>query len=273
MKSIVITGASSGIGKATAKYFAEQGWKVAATMRKPENETELNQLENVSIYQLDVTDDASINKAAESIISDFGTVDVLLNNAGYGLAGAFEAASKEKIKRQFDTNVFGLMEVTRAFLPHFRSNKAGVIMNVSSIGGLITFPFISLYHSTKWAVEGFSESLSYELGELGIQVKIIEPGGVSTDFGGRSMDFAMNPELEDYNEALGIFQQKMSDRQASGLGASTAEYLAEEIFKAATDGKNQLRYLVGEDAHQMYAMRQEHGDDGFIAGMRQNMLT
>lgn len=273
MKSIVITGSSSGIGKATAKYFAEKGWKVAATMRKPENETELNQLENVSLYQLDVTDNTSIAKAAGQIIADFGTVDVLLNNAGYALAGPFEATTREQIKRQFDTNVFGLMEVTRAFLPHFRANKSGVILNVSSIGGLITYPFISMYHSTKWAIEGYSESLSYELGELGIQVKIIEPGGVDTDFSGRSMDFALNSELADYNEKVGIFQQKMMERTTAGLGRSTAEYLAEEIFKAATDGKTQIRYLIGEDAKQMYAMRKEHGDDGFIAGMRQRMLN
>ena len=121
MKTIVITGSSSGIGKATAKYFAGQGWKVAATMRTPENETELNQLDNVSLYALDVTDEASIAAATEQILSDFGTVDVVLNNAGYAVAGPFEAATPEQVKRQFDTNVLGLMSVTRAFLPHFRA--------------------------------------------------------------------------------------------------------------------------------------------------------
>ncbi len=270
MKSIVITGSSSGIGKATAKYFAAQGWKVAATMRKPENETELNQIENVSLYQLDVTSDDSIAQATEQIISDFGTVDVVLNNAGYGLIGPFEAASIEAIKRQFDTNVFGLMAVTRAFLPHFRENKAGMFLNVSSIGGLITFPLISLYHSTKWAVEGFSESLSYELGQLGIQVKLIEPGGVDTDFGGRSMDFAMKEDLTAYDEMVATFRENMTN---SGLERSTAEFLAEEIYKATTDGKQQLRYVIGPDAEQLYAMRKEHGDDAFIAGMSQRMFS
>jgi len=270
MKSIVITGSSSGIGKATAKYFAQKGWKVAATMRKPENETELNQLENVSLYALDVTDNESIAAAAGQIINDFGTVDVVLNNAGYGLVGPFEAASAEQIKRQFDTNVFGLMAVTRAFLPHFRANRAGMFLNVSSIGGLVTFPFISLYHSTKWAVEGFSESLSYELGELGIQVKIIEPGGVETDFGGRSLVFAMKEGLTDYDEAVAKFQ---TNREKSGLSYSTAEFLAEGIYTAATDGKTQMRYLIGPDAEQTYAMRQQVGDDAFIAGMKQRMLA
>lgn len=270
MKSIVITGSSSGIGKATAKYFAEQGWKVAATMRKPENEAELNQLENVSLYALDVTDETSIVSAVEQILSDFGTVDVVLNNAGYAVSGAFEAATPEQVKRQFDTNVLGLMSVTQAFLPHFRANGAGLFLNVSSIGGRVTFPFLSLYHGTKWAVEGFSESLSYELGELGIQVKIIEPGGVDTDFGGRSMVFAGKEGLTDYDEALGKFQANIAN---SGLTYSTTEFLAEGIHNATTDGKTQLRYLIGPDAEQVYAMRQEVGDDAFIAGMKQRMFA
>ena len=269
MKSIVITGSSSGIGKATAKHFAEKGWKVAATMRTPEKETELVGLDNVSLYQLDVTDQASIDAARDQIISDFGTVDVVLNNAGYGLIGPFEAATDEQIRYQFDVNVFGLMAVTRAFLPHFRANKAGMYLNVSSIGGLITFPLISLYHSTKWAVEGYSESLAYELAELGISVKLIEPGGVATDFGGRSMVLAMDENLPEYNEMVGKFQQAMGN---SGLGSSTAEFLAEGIFAATTDGKKQMRYIIGPDAEQTWAMRQQAGDDQFIAGMRQRMF-
>ena len=269
MKSIVITGSSTGIGRATAKHFAAQGWKVAATMRSPQKETELGTLENISVYQLDVTNQASIDAARDQIISDFGTVDVVLNNAGYGLIGPFEAATDEQVRYQFDVNVFGLMAVTKAFLPHFRTNKSGMYLNVSSIGGLITFPLISLYHSTKWAVEGFSESLSYELGELGIQVKLIEPGGVDTDFGGRSVVLAMDENLPDYNERVGKFQQAMG---ASGLGRSTAEFLAEGIFAATTDGKTQMRYIIGPDAEQMWGMRQQAGDDQFIAGMRQRML-
>lgn len=268
MKSIVITGASSGIGKATAKHFAAQGWKVAATMRTPAKETELVHIENISIYQLDVTDQSSIDTAAAQIISDFGTVDVVLNNAGYGLIGPFEGTTEDQIRHQFNVNVFGLMAVTRAFLPHFRENKAGMYLNVSSIGGLITFPLISLYHSTKWAVEGFSESLSFELAQLGIQVKLIEPGGVSTDFSGRSMVLALPQNTEDYNEMVGKFQAAMGN---SG-GGSTAEYLAQGIFNATTDGKKQLRYLIGPDAIENYTARKEVGDDAFIAGMTQRMF-
>lgn len=217
---------------------------------------------------MDVTNEASIKSAYEKIIHDFSNVDVVLNNAGYGLMGAFEAASVEEIKRQFDTNVFGLMSVTRAFLPHFRAKKAGMFLNVTSIGGIITIPILSLYHSTKWAVEGFSESLSYELGELGIQVKLIEPGGVSTDFAGRSLTFATQEGLTDYDESIAAFQKYM----AQGSGYSTAEQIAEGIYSAATDGKQQLRYPLGGDAKEFYKKRAEMGDQAFIDEMRKNMF-
>jgi len=270
MSTIVITGSSSGIGKATAKYFAQQGWKVAATMRRPENEKELNQITGISLYALDVTDEDSVTSAAEQILADFGTIDVVMNNAGYAAAGPFEAARPEQIERQFDTNVLGLMRVTQAFLPHFRANNAGLFLNVSSIGGRVTFPFISLYHSSKWAVEGFSESLSYELGELGIQVKIIEPGGVDTDFGGRSMDFCQDENLTEYDEPLSRF---MANRDSFGLGGSSPEFMAQQIYTIATDNKAQLRYLLGEDAKQTYAMREQVGDDAFVVGIRERLLA
>lgn len=269
MKTIVITGSSSGIGRAAAKHFAVQGWQVAATMRKPESDTALREISNIDLYQLDVTDQTSIDQTAAQIIDDVDKVDVVLNNAGYGLAGVFEAATPDQIRRQFDTNVFGLMEVTRAFLPHFRANKAGMFINVSSLGGLITYPFTSLYHSTKWAVEGFSESLAYELGELGIQVKLIEPGAVATDFSGRSMDFAMPDALPDYMPAA---QKFLAAHASSDRVPATAEDIAEGIFEAATDGKKQLRYLLG-DAEQTYGMRKQVGDDAFMAKLRERMLS
>ncbi|MEL6863192.1 MAG: SDR family oxidoreductase, partial [Bacteroidota bacterium] len=192
-KTILITGASSGIGKATARFFQEKGWNVIATMRTPEKEEELNQLTNVLVTRLDVLDLESIDQAIAAGIAQFGKIDVVLNNAGYGLMGSFESISRESMIRQFGVNVQGLFDVTQKALPHFRKNKSGMFINVSSIGGRITFPFISLYHSTKFAVEGFSESLRWELAEIGVKVKIVEPGGVATDFGGRSMDMQHNP--------------------------------------------------------------------------------
>lgn len=270
-KTIFITGASSGIGKATSKYFAENGWNVAATMRNPQNDNELSKIDNIKLYQVDVTDIDSINKSAVEAVEDFEKVDVVLNNAGYGLAGAFETVTEEQIKRQFDTNLFGLFNVTKAFLPHFRENKDGIFMNVSSVGGLMTFPFFSLYHSTKWAVEGFSESLNYELKQFGIKVKIIEPGGVRTDFASRSLDFGVSDSIQDYQDKFNSFQKKMMERMNDGK-SSTSEYLAEKIFEAATDGTDRIRYLIGEDAAEFIKLRDQLGGEGFVKAMQTELL-
>lgn len=271
-QTILITGASSGIGKETAKYFAGQGWNVAATMRNPQNEEELSKIENIKLYQLDVTDIDSIHKTVFETIEDFGKIDVLLNNAGYGLLGAFEAASEEQIKRQFDTNLFGLFNVTKSLLPHFRENKNGTFINVSSVGGLLTFPFFSLYHSTKWAVDGFSESLSYELKQFGIKVKLIEPGGVRTDFGARSMDMANQEFAKEYEELFNKFSVKMGELMTSE-NTSSPEYIAEKIFEAATDGSDKLRYLLGKDAEQYVEMRKQLGDQEYMKAISDLALS
>ncbi len=157
-KTILITGASSGIGKAAAIHFQQQGWNVIATMRSPGNETELTKLENVQLEKLDVLDISSIEQAIKNGISKYGQIDALVNNAGYGAYGPLETFPRDNIIRQFNTNVIGLIDVTRAIIPHFRQNKNGVIVNISSIGGQMTFALGSLYHGTKFAVEGISES-------------------------------------------------------------------------------------------------------------------
>lgn len=171
-KTLLITGASSGIGKATAIYFQQQGWNVIATMRSPENEKDLRELENVYLKKLDVLDEASIEQAIKSGIAKFGKIDALVNNAGYGAYGPLETFPKENIVRQFNTNVLGLLDVTRAIIPHFRKNKDGVIVNISSIGGQMTFALGSLYHGTKFAVEGISESLHYDMAAIGVKEKL-----------------------------------------------------------------------------------------------------
>lgn len=257
-KTVVITGASKGIGKETALYFADKGWNVAATMRSIEHSKELNKIESISTYTMDVTDKGSIEDSKNQILTDFKKVDLVINNAGYGLFGAFETASNEQIKLQFDTNLFGVMEVTRAFLPHFRANRSGMFINISSMAGITTVPFISLYHSSKWALEGFSEGLSYELGQIGISVKIVEPGGTKTDFNTASLVFANNSQLEEYNESLEKFQefsQKMSNPDAF----LTTIQVAETIYSAAIDEKKQLRYIVGENNQARYKSRHENG--------------
>ena len=187
-KTIVITGASSGIGKATAQLFLDKGWNVVATMRDPAAEKDLKEEARLKLVVLDVQDPASPKAAVAEAIKAFGRIDAWLNNAGYGAFGPVEAGSPEQIRRQFDVNVFGLIACVQAVAPHFRANKAGVLINVSSVGGIMTIPAYSVYNASKFAVEGLSEGLWYELGTFGIKVKVIEPGAIKTEFGGRSMD-------------------------------------------------------------------------------------
>ncbi|MEI9918097.1 MAG: SDR family oxidoreductase [Bacteroidota bacterium] len=240
-KTILITGSSTGIGKTIAAYFQAMGWNVAATMRDPGKETELTELENIKCIRLDVTDEASIQSAIEETITTFGGIDVIVNNAGYGTLGPFEAASKEQIQRQFDTNVFGLMNVTRAILPYFRSKRSGTIINIASVGGRMTWPLYTLYHGTKWAVEGFSESLQYELRPFNIRIKIIEPGSIKTDFWGRSQEVVFKRGLDVYEEYVNIVVPNL---QKSGANAPEADVVASAVYKAATDNSWRLRYSI-----------------------------
>lgn len=262
-KTIFITGASSGLGKAAAKLFQEKGWNVAATMRTPEKETDLNELENVKLYKLDVTNLEQVEDASKNAIADFGKIDVVLNNAGYGLAGVLEAFEDEQITRQLNTNLLGVIRVTKSFLPHFRENKDGLFINVTSIGGLMTFPIFSLYHATKWALEGFSESLWFEMKEVGVGVKTVSPGGIKTDFAGRSLDMADSSSMSEYDGLMNHMLEFFNDPERQKR-SSTAEQIAEEIYVAATDGKDQLRYVAGDDAREMYRQRKELGDQNFM---------
>lgn len=264
-KTILITGASSGIGKETAKLFQAKGWNVIATMRNPQDATELAQLPNVIVTRLDVLDLASIQAAVAEGIQQFGKIDVLLNNAGYGAYGPLESFAREKIVRQFNTNVIGLLDVTQALLPHFRQNKSGIIINISSIGGKVTFPLGSLYHGTKFAVEGISEALHYEVEQFGGKVKIVEPGAIATDFGGRSFDFSNDESLAEYQDIIAKLFAVMPAMLAQ---ASPAAVVADVIYEAATDGTNQIRYTAGEDAKVLLDNRKNLDDAAFIGGMK-----
>jgi NAD(P)-dependent dehydrogenase (short-subunit alcohol dehydrogenase family) len=264
-KTILITGSSSGIGRATVLHFQSKGWNVAATMRRPENETSLQQLDNTLVTRLDVTDADSIHSAVKETIDRFGGIDVLVNNAGYGAYGPLESWPMEKIRKQFETNVIGLMEVTKAVLPHFRTNRKGMIINISSVGGKMTFPLGSLYHGTKFAVEGISEALSYEVSAFGGCVKIVEPGMIATDFAGRSFDFHQDQSMPEYQPVVGSF---FSVLPAMAQQASPAEMVAEVIFTAATDGSNQLRYTAGQDAEILISNRQKFDDNSFMGAIR-----
>ena len=266
-KTIFITGASSGIGKATAIHFQQNGWNVIATMRSPEKESELTRLENVLIQKVDVLDVASIKESINNGISKFGKIDALLNNAGYGAYGPLESFPRENILRQFHTNVIGLIDVTQTMIPHFRKNKSGVIVNISSIGGQMTFALGSLYHGTKFAVEGISESLHYEMKEIGVKVKIVEPGFIATDFGSRSFDFQAG-DISDYQPLIGAL---MKQWQNPNNTVSPPSLVAEVIFNAVIDGKNQLRYIAGDDANFLLDNRKKMSDTDFFEMMNKQL--
>ena len=240
-KTIFITGASSGIGRATAQHFLSKGWNVVATMRSPEKSSDWCTGEKMLGLRLDVSDIPSIRQAQDQAIAKFGSIDVLVNNAGYGLVGPFEASTPEQVERQLGTNVIGLMNVTREILPHYRERRQGLLINVASMGGRLTFPLYSVYHATKFAVEGFSEGLIYELEPFGISVKIIEPGPIRTDFYDRSMELMTKPGLTAYDAFVG---SAMPNMQKSGATAPGPEVVAKVIYKAATDGSTRLRYPV-----------------------------
>ena len=270
-KTILITGASSGIGKATALHFQQQGWNVVATMRQPDNDTELKALPRVLVARLDVLDEASITAAVSAGIERFGAIDVLLNNAGYGAYGPLEAFPMDKIRRQFDTNVIGLLAVTKAVLPHMRARGSGQILNVSSIGGKVTFPLGALYHGTKFAVEGLSEALHYELEPLGIRVKLIEPGMIRTDFAGRSFDFTND-------ESLGGVPTDGADTLLAGFAAASSGDNKQggepvrggggQCCAPSEDDGPTMRFPAAGGAEQYLAQRAAADDPTYFAGVK-----
>ena len=261
MKTIFITGASTGLGKATAELFQQQGWKVIATMRQPEGSS-LAQLNNVTVLPLDVTNPAQIRATVDQAIQ-LG-VDVVFNNAGYGLIGPMEGFSDEQLTRQLDTNLLGVLRVTQAFIPYFREKKSGLFITTTSMGGLLTFPLSSVYHATKFALEGWSESLAYELSLFNIGVKTVAPGGIVTDFAGRSLDALSHPAYDDASKKL----WELFDVN----NFSSAAQIAAVVYEAATDGKDQVRYVAGKDAASLYARRLEIGAEAFRKELGKSIL-
>ncbi|MDN3580473.1 SDR family oxidoreductase [Mucilaginibacter flavus] len=263
--TIFITGASTGLGKATAKLFQSKGWNVIATMRNPEKETELSQLENVTLLPLDVTNPEQIKTTVAKAIA-LHPVNVVFNNAGYGLMGALEALSDEQVLKQVNTNLLGVIRVTQAFIPYFREKKSGLFISTTSMGGFLTFPLHSIYHATKFAVEGWSEGMSFELGLHNIGIKTVAPGGIATDFLGRSLDRNSNGAYQEIEDKLfGLVDVMMES-------ASSAQQIAQVVYEAATDGKDRIRYVAGADANALYARRQEIGSEEFRKEIRKQIL-
>jgi len=260
-KTVFITGASSGFGKETVRLFHEKDWNVVATMRTPSASllAEFAGLDGVLVERLDVTDGGSIAPAVDAAVRAFGSIDVLVNNAGYGAFGALEVASDTDVRQQMEVNLFGLIAVTKAVLPVMRERRSGVIVNVSSIGGKVTFPFSTLYHATKFAVEGLTESLQYELNPMGIRTKIVEPGGYKTNFAGRSMnDFGVGG-IDGYQNSWERFISAIENWPMS----EKIREVAEAIFAAATDGTERLRYPAGQDAEHILEARAKMDDISF----------
>lgn len=270
-QTVFITGASSGIGRATAGFFHDKGWNVVATMRDPANAGDLAERANTLVTQLDVMDQASIDSAVQAAIEGFGQIDVLVNNAGLAAVGAFEAIPREEAMRCINTNFIGMMDVTRAMLPHFRANTSGMIVNISSIAGRASIPMNSVYIASKFAVEGLSEALKFELQGIGVGVKVIEPGATESDMGKQvsgAFDFYTDDSMCEYTEAVakvkGFFDHMLLN---PGMMAPAAS-VAEAVFKAATDGTPQLRYVVGEDAKGMWQGRSALDDEAYFDMMK-----
>ena len=244
-KTILITGSSSGFGFLSAKKFQAEGWNVVATMRTTSKDSELAKLDNVLVCRLDVTDRASIKEAVAAGLERFGRIDVLFNNAGFGTFGPVEAATDEQLRRLMDVNYFGLVDVMKAVLPHMRERREGLIINMSSVGGRITYPYTSAYHGSKFAVEGITEAMQYEVNPLGIRMKLIEPGAFGTSFTSNMVLINLE-QVPDYQTGFNGFVARMQEEL--GSGQQDPQDVANLVFEAATDGTDKLRYPVGADA-------------------------
>lgn len=271
-KVAVVTGSSSGIGYETSLALAREGFLTYATMRNLEKGSGIksdSDKENLplKIIQLDVTDDVSVSKAVQSIISDSGRIDILVNNAGYGLVGAFEDLSLDEIKQQYETNFFGVVRVTQAVLPIMRKQKSGKIINISSGAGRFGYPGGSAYVSTKFAMEGLSESLSYELDPFGIKVILVEPGVIRTNFGN---GMVVAKKSQDPASAYVSMSRKMNEVLGQLMqNGSPPSLVANLVLQAAKSDNPSLRYLAGKDVEQWVDQKKKMSDKEFFNMMNQ----
>lgn len=273
-KVAIVTGSSSGIGLETSVSLAQNGFLTYATMRNLDKSSIIktatdNESLPIKVVQLNVADSRMINNAIQAIVSEAGRIDILVNNAGYGLVGAFEDLSiDDEIKNQYETNVFGLMRVTQAVLPIMRRQKSGIIVNVSSGAGLFGYPGGSAYVSTKFAVEGLSESMAYELEPFGIKVVLIEPGFIKTNFANAMVlaKKAQDPSSP-YSEMM---QRIQANSKEMAKNASSVDVVSKAILEAVKSKSPNLRYLVGKDVEAWAASKKTMGDTEFH-NMMQNL--
>jgi NAD(P)-dependent dehydrogenase (short-subunit alcohol dehydrogenase family) len=260
-KVAIVTGSSSGVGYATSLLLARNGFYTYASVRNINKSATLESIANserlpLKLIQLDVTDDSSVKDALRKVVLEKGRIDVLVNNAGYGLFGAFEDLSLDEIKAEFETNFFGVIRVTQNVLPIMRTaeNGGGIIVNVSSVNGLVPFPVISAYVSTKFAIEGLSESIAYELEPFGIKVVLIEPGAIGSNFmkGSVLSKKARDPQSP-YSELVQKVNVKISSQHEN---ATQPEEVAKAISQAISTEKPEFRYVVGNDAVSLLEARE-----------------
>ena len=267
----IVTGSSGGIGLATSLALARNGYLTYATMRNLAKRDSIQSVADkehlpIRVVQLDVTDENSIKKAIQSILSEADRIDLLVNNAGYALTGAFEDIGIDEIKAQYDTNVFGMIRVTQAVLPIMRKQGSGRIINVSSGAGRIGYPGGSAYVSSKFALEGLSESMAYEIEQFGIKTVLVEPGFVRTNF---SENIVTAKKAQDPNSPYSQMMQMMSSIRGKMLeNASDVDLVAEVVVEAATAKEPSLRYLAGKDVQQMVAAKKSMSDEEFQKMMK-----
>jgi NAD(P)-dependent dehydrogenase (short-subunit alcohol dehydrogenase family) len=254
-RTVFVTGTSSGIGRATVKYFLKNKWNVVATMKNTEKETEFKTSDSLLLAEVDVTNSESISTAFNAGIKKFGKIDAIVNNAGYGLLGPLENSTEDQVRAQFDANVLGTINTIRIALPHFRENKGGKIINIASMLGRITLPFMSIYAASKHAIEGLSEDLYYELKNFNIQVKVIEPGTIRTNFFSTSLVRAESSTVTVYDSYWHPYIENMIAR---GNGGKDPMVVAEVIYEAVNDNSTRLRYKVDTTAKLLILMRKTH---------------
>jgi NAD(P)-dependent dehydrogenase (short-subunit alcohol dehydrogenase family) len=270
-KAVLITGCSTGIGRATALRLAKAGHTVYATARKVETLQELAAA-GCKTLALDVCDEASIRAAVAVVEAEQGAVGALVNNAGYGSEGPIEEVPMAEVRRQFETNVFGLVQLTKLVLPGMRRQRWGKIVNLSSMGGRMTLPGGGFYHATKYAVEAISDALRFEVQGFGIDVVVIEPGPIKTEFGDTAIArvAALGGPESPYQEFLTVLQRQIRDAYEGPMGrlAADADAVAKAIETAITASRPKTRYVVTAAAHVMMGLRRWLGDRGWDAMMR-----
>ncbi len=250
MKTILITGANSGIGKECVKLFAKNNYQVIATVRNVKKAKDLDFPQNVDIQELDVTNFAQAKKVKNYILKKYKRLDILLNNAGFGIIGAVETYSQEDLEKQFKTNLFAPIELIKLFLPEMRHDNQGTIINITSIGGRITFPYFGAYNASKHSLDVFSEALHMELKRTNIKVKIIEPGFTQTNFAKSSMKKSSLP-IDFYEET----QYELEETMKNGTSGSDPKEIAQAIYDASQDESKKLRYSAGNLAKPLLALR------------------